>query len=433
MEVSHWEVVMVMPRTMLLIIMSALVAACTQDSGEPNATLGPSFAKDGAERQTIVVNPNASGNGVAATIQEGVDRVASGGTVLIKAGLYAEAVVIDKGLTLQAIGDGNGAVLIAPNGTVPNVIDVATTEPVTIQDLTLQYTGTNGIGGLGAVDVTVDHVSVIALNQPGAGNLITVIDDAADGTRARLVVRNSFLDGGINNGTPPLPQLFGLRVQGDVDAWFETNAIRRVGGACIFAFTRFDLGGAVNVEILNNDLDECHPTGRVAAILVGPAAGNLPSPTRPVTATGVVNIIGNRIRNSSVSCLPASAIAFEVGSGRIENNHITSYVQSCAIPTGRNLQGAIFVGRRQHPLFPAVNVSVRFNDINGNAFAGLRLGANQSRVIDASCNYWGSSDGPSGVGSGSGDAVIVEPGAAQPVFSPFATAPIAGTGATSCE
>jgi len=420
-------------RTTLLIIFSALIAACTQDTSAPGVSLAPSFARGGTERNTIVVNPNANGNGVAATIQEGIDRVASGGMVLVKPGVYDESVVINKGLTLQATGEGNGAVVIAPSSTVLNVIDVATTAPVTIRDVTLQYTGTNGIRGLGPVDITADNVSVIALNQPGAGNLIGVIQDAADGTRARLVVRNSFLDGGINNATPPLPQLFGLRVQGDVDVSFENNVIKRVGGACIFAFTRFDLGGAVNAEILNNDLDQCHPTGRVAAILVGPAAGNLPTLTRPVTATGVVNIIGNRIQNSSTSCLPASAIAFEVGSGRIENNHITSYVQSCAIPTARNLQGAIFVGRRQHPLFSSVNVSVRFNDINGNAFAGLRLGANQSRVIDASCNYWGSSDGPSGAGSGSGDAVITETGAAQPMFTPFATAPIAGTGATSCE
>jgi hypothetical protein len=420
-----------MSRTARLVMVAALVAACSQDSADPGATLALSVA--GAERNTIVVNPNANGNGVAATIQEGIDRVASGGNVLVMPGVYAEALVINKGLTLEGIGDGSGAVVIAPTGTVLHAVDVATTAPVTIRDLTLRYTATDGIHGLGAVDVTVENVSVIALNQPGAGNLITATQDVADGSRARLVVRNSFLDGGINDGTPPLPQLFGLRAQGDVDARFENNVIQRVGGACIFAFTRFDLGGAVNAEILNNELDQCHPSGRVAGILVGPAAGNLPTPTRPVTATGVVNIIGNRIRNSSASCLPASAIAFEVGSGRIENNHITSYVQSCAIPTGRNLQGAVFLGRRQHPLFPAVNVSVRFNDITGNAYAGLRVGANQSVVIDASCNYWGASDGPSGAGSGGGDAVVVEAGAAAPTFLPFATAAIAGTGATSCE
>ena len=30
---------------------------------------------------------------------------------------------------------------------------------------------------------------------------------------------------------------------------------------------REDFGGRTNVEILNNDIDECHPIGRVAAIM----------------------------------------------------------------------------------------------------------------------------------------------------------------------
>jgi hypothetical protein len=423
---------MIVHRNTLWVGLAALVAGCAGDGAEPGAFLRPSFAAGETERHTIVVNPNANGNGVAATIQEGIDRVAAGGTVLVQAGVYDEPLVIDKGLTLEGIGDGSNPVVIAPTGTVANAVDVATTAPVTIRDVTIQYTGANGIRGLGPVDLTVEHATVLDLNPTTAGNVVLVMHDAADGTRARLVVRNSFLDGGVNDGTPPLPQVFVLRAQGDVDARFENNMIRHAGGACIFAFTRFDLGGAVNAEILNNDVDLCHPTGRVAAILIGPAAGNLPTPDRPVTATGVVNIIGNRIHNSSASCLPASAIAFEVGSGRIEHNEI-SVVQACAVATSRNLQGAIWAGRRQHPLFPAVNISVRFNDIGGNAFAGLRVGQNQSVVIDAACNYWGSSDGPSGAGPGSGDAVIVEAGAATPVFTPFATAPIAGTGATSCE
>ena len=235
------------------------------------------------------------------------------------------------------------------------------------------------------------------------------------------------MDGAIPN--PPSTQSFAVRPQGDVDALIERNVIRRAGGACIFAVTRADLGGELNVDILNNDLDECHPTGRVSAILVGPLGANLPSPTRPLTATGTVNIVGNTIRNSTDYCLN-SAITYEVYSGRIERNRIVDFVKPCATPT-RNPPSAIWIGRLA-PLFPPVDVTVRFNDIAGNAHAGLRVAPNQTIAIDASCNYWGSQFGPSGIGGGDGDAILVEPGAATPVFMPFATKPIAGRRAKGC-
>jgi len=68
---------------------------------------------------------------------------------------------------------------------------------------------------------------------------------------------------------------------------------------------------------------------------------------------------------------------------------------------------------------------VRYNDIRGNAHAGFRIAADQRIPIDASCNYWGTERGPSGAGPGDGDAILVEPGAAPPVFLPFAKAPAA--------
>ena len=75
---------------------------------------------------------------------------------------------------------------------------------------------------------------------------------------------------------------------------------------------------------------------------------------------------------------------------------------------------------------------MRLNDITGNAHAGLRVAPNQTIPVDASCNYWGSQWGPSGIGGGDGDAILVEPGAATPVFMPFATRPIAGRRVRGC-
>ena len=250
-----------------------------------------------------------------------------------------------------------------------------------------------------------------------------------DGTRARLVVRDSFIDGRMT--ATPVGQSFLLRAQGDIDALIERNVLRGAGGACIFVVTRADLGGETNADILDNDLDECHPVGRVSAILVGPIAANQPSATRPLTATGTVNIVGNTIRNSLNFCLN-SAIAYEVYSGRIEHNRITDFVQPCAVPGGRNRPSAIWIGRLSPFPFPPVTPTVRFNDLQGNAQAGLRIAPNQTVPIEASCNYWGSESGPSGVGSGSGSAVVVDPGGAVPLFMPFAVAPVAGSRTTGC-
>src|SRR5436190_9033125 len=97
---------------------SMIALACQRDQtivgpslrGSPRATREATL--DGPK--AVVVNPNANGNGVATTIQEAIDRVASGGQVLVKAGTYTEALIITKGLTLRPIGEGEGQVIIAP-------------------------------------------------------------------------------------------------------------------------------------------------------------------------------------------------------------------------------------------------------------------------------------------------------------------------------
>ena len=96
-------------------------------------------------------------------------------------------------------------------------------------------------------------------------------------------------------------------------------------------------------------------------------------PKEPTTATGTVNIIGNTIRNSSEDCVN-SAIAYNVYAGRIERNRIIDFVKPCASQNPRNMPGAIWLGLRVTGLtIPPVTPTVRFNDIQGNAQAGLRV------------------------------------------------------------
>jgi hypothetical protein len=409
------------------------LAACA-DRPDPARLAAPNFAAGGVGRPTVLVNPNANDNGTAKTIQEGIAMVGSGGNVLVAPGTYDEAIVIDKALTLEAIGGESEPVIVAPSATVNAAIHIATPDPVTIRGLSVRYTGIRGIFGDGVVDITIERASVVAVNPPlGNSALISVINDAPGTGRAHVMVRASALDGSVpsaDSPTPPFPQLFGITVAGDIDARLEGNVIRRTGGACVFVRTRLDLGGETNADIVGNDLDECYPLGRAGSILVGPGAP-LPSPRPPFTATGVVNVVGNTIRNSTGSCLASSAINYESFGGRIERNRILGVVQPCAVASGRIVPAGIWVGSIRG--LPAAGpITVRFNDIEGNAQAGLRVAPNMTTEIDASCNWWGSASGPSGAGPGSGDAVVVEAGAATPAFLPFAPAPIAGTDATSC-
>jgi hypothetical protein len=224
--------------------------------------------------------------------------------------------------------------------------------------------------------------------------------------------------------TVHVPGPAGVRAVGEVDLTIEE--------AAILAPVPLAAASSNLVGVSNDLLDGSRARlGRVAAILVGPIAGNLPGPARPLTATGTVNIVGNTIRNSLGFCLD-SAIAYEVHSGRIEHNGISGFVQACATPNPRSRPSAIWIGRLSAFPFPAVTPTVRFNDLRGNAQAGLRIAPNQTIAIEAPCNYWGSELGPSGIGPGDGSALVVDAGGAAPMFMPFATAPIAGSGASGC-
>jgi hypothetical protein len=420
-------------RFTLIILASVFTVACGESS-DPATIIRPNFAAGGVGRPSVLVNPSSDDNGTAKTIQEGIDMVASGGNVLVLPGTYNEAVRINKGLTLETVGGEAGAVVIAPPGAALVAVEIATAEPVIIRGLTVHARpfGIRGVVGV-AENLTVERATVLAIDPPLAFSaLIDIGNDAPTSTRGRLVVRESFLDGSVDSArsvSPPLPILFGIRVTGDVDTRLEGNVIRRTGGAgCIAVEMRSDFGGTMNVDIVDNDLDECYGR-RAGAITVGPPLQPAP-PFPPVTATGTVNIVGNTIRNSTGSCLRTSAISYEFYAGNIERNRIDGVVQACAAATDRARPAGIWIGSLRG--LPAATPSVRFNDIGGNAQAGLRMAGNITTTLDASCNWWGSASGPSGAGAGSGDAVVVEAGAATPLFLPFATGLIAGTHATGC-
>jgi hypothetical protein len=273
--------------------------------------------------------------------------------------------------------------------------------------------------------------------SPVVGNGVSVTNNVSQSEeRARVVVRDSrFSVGGV-----------GISLGGDVDALVERNTVQHVmsRSLCLLvsptgqgANATVPAGVETNVEIRNNLFENCgtdavrFPGRGFNAIAVQGAVGALTG--------GTIDIIGNTFRTTPAvagapDACPASAILSEFYTGTIERNSITGVVKPCTPePIGpRNQAGAIYVGSRVAGIRPA-DVSVRFNDFGQNAFAGLRIGSNQTTPIDATCNWWGDASGPSGAAQpGGGDAAIVEAGAALPRTAPFAPAPIAAAADSDC-
>jgi Big-like domain-containing protein len=330
----------------------------------------------------------------AATIQEGVDFVATGGVVRVRAGTYPEAIEINKGLTIEAATETD-AVVITPSNATLNAIGITTTEPVILRRLTIDHLGlapgtdhqNTAVVGTGRANVTILESDLLRANN----GVYIENDSAVTGGRARLVIRNSIVDGGESSRME-----VGVFAVTHVDAVIADNVVRRTTFSCI------QIQGRANADVTGNDVDMCGPVGGIRAPMYG-------------SPKAVVNIIGNTVRNSAGSASRVG-IFLAVGRGVIERNTVIAYVRSSAEPS---IDAA---GIR------VVNATaiVRFNDISGNSYAGLRHDGPSS--LDATCNWWGSADGPSGAGGGSGDAVV---GVAS--FVPFATAPIAQTEATSCS
>ncbi len=376
--------------------LTALFSACSEAPQAP--TVGAPALGETGSCPVVVVNWRIPDNPrcTSPTIQGGVDKVKHGGIVRVLSGTYVEAVEIkNKSLTLKTVGkepvilapanQASGVIYVRAHGTTvqeppPARIEVTIRGPLVIEPQTagIGY----GIRGLGLVDLTVDEVTV---RDPLARGVIS--SNEVPGARGKLVLRNSDIAGA------PEPSMVAVHVLRAVDAVIENNVIRRSDWSCI------QVQEDANAVIIGNDLDECGVQGGIRVY-------NSPSTTE-------VDVVGNTIRNSSSSSDKRYGIFYVAKSGRIERNTIIDYVQPAV----------------EYPRAAAVYVVTeaavaRFNDIAGNAHAGLRAWPD----IDATCNWWGSPDGPSGDGPGSGDAVH-----GDAIVIPFATAPIAESEETTCS
>ena len=122
------------------ILFLAIVCAVAGTFG--GTVLAHEAARWSGEPRVVLVHPMARGKWTATTIQDGIDMVAPGGWVFVFPATYAEVLNVTKGVTIDGIGGNIWPVIVAPPGTPASVIEIATTDPVTLRGLTVHVPGT---------------------------------------------------------------------------------------------------------------------------------------------------------------------------------------------------------------------------------------------------------------------------------------------------
>src|SRR5438093_12566882 len=141
------------PARFALWFVTLALAGC-RAAGDSAPIAAPTFAAGGVGRPSVLVNPNSDDNGTAKTIQEGIDMVAAGGTVMVLPGTYNEGLVINKALTLEGIGGESVPAIVAPPPATSDATQVTTTDPVGIRSLPVRAGTAQGLDGPGAGDRT---------------------------------------------------------------------------------------------------------------------------------------------------------------------------------------------------------------------------------------------------------------------------------------
>jgi hypothetical protein len=297
------------------------------------------------------------------TIQEAVDAASDNDTIIVAAGLYKENIVIDKSLTLKGAQAGvdartrSGAETIIEPDEEEAGISIITTDGrvVVIDGLTVQnavHAMSTPEFGLMAADITVKNVRVLNSSEFGISLTFT----------SRATVEYCYVKGAkiaINAGAvEPAPPTV---------ATFRNNEVVN---------SEFGITGYLKDSLIEGNLIRDFANGGV-----GISAQFLNTEIKNNTVTGYVK---------------GAAMTFE------KSHHDRPISENVTVKgntfTG-NLHG-IYVFPDQTEL---KGITVNFNNIADNSWRGVRNDGGET--LDATRNWWGSSDGPRGAGPGTGDAV----------------------------
>ncbi len=398
-----------------------------------NISVSSTFDFEPATAATLIVDNNSPycPGATYTTIQAAVNAASSGDTVQVCAGTYDEQVVIDgKDITLQGAGDTTivqpsaPVTLVTlytyPSGTfwpgtvLAPLVLVKDSASTTVKNLKVD--GVNVVSApVGAARVagilygesggTVDSVSVTEMVVGAYATRSYGIDLSAVGAARAIEVKDSNITDWSRNG---------IQVQGgSLTANIHDNTLVGPGdvlvGAAVPNGILFIHGAGGNAT--GNTISALHHSmsgSRSAGILFyDPLMPGVAAENNDVSDTDDGILVGHNandviIRNNNLHD------NLEVGI-HLEDGATNSVVTGNTI-TGNTMAGIRFAGAAD-PGGPSLadtppgagNVANR-NNISGN-IAGVVNYDSTPQTFDATCNWWGNANGPSGSGPGTGDSV----------------------------
>jgi len=311
------------------------------------------------------------------TIQDAINNASNGDVINVSAGTYDENLVIDK--TIELVGSPNLDTIIQPTNTPSfGVYDVEIdADDVVIENLFFDFNGISDTRGGVSGDT---GIVVCDLNEPPIKNvkILNNIIYTGDGDTSLETGKNCDVSGLLIQGN---------KFYGDEDGSGEAIYINPFLGTKDVTIRDNEFYGNLfsgvsiessRVNVINNTFNSNTSQGNYGIRFIS-FDGNKTYNDVEILENNIQNFIyGIRIGSSS-----------DVGSiftAKIEKNILT------------NNDIGVWVRFGVNP-----NTKINFNEIFNNTLFGVNN--TDSNGVNAENNWWGSCDGPSGFGSGNGDAV----------------------------
>jgi hypothetical protein len=348
---------------------AAALAAVLAIGGKTEAVGGPTCVVPSADH---------------ATIQSAVSDTDCS-TVKVKAGTYNEHVVISRSLTLKGAKAGNPVSSRTFADSHESTIDgsgASDTPTVTINapDVTINgFSITNPAHGLGVTVKTAGNNAVIKKN---------IVNTVGSNAYTQPTV-GVYLENG-----PDSVQLRGN----------EVNNVQSNGGSAQGVL----IGDSTSSNPSLNTLIDGNVISNVASVLKGAygvQANNGASSSPTATGYTELKVRGNNIKNLSGNWAHGVGLEGETPNAVVRFNTISNLTDTSSSP----INDAVGVVFEDNPFFFTAKVNRNNLAVGSNAY-GIAVNpalTNQysSLSVDGECNWWGASNGPGSVGSGSGSMV----------------------------